>query len=224
MPRPVADQIRKFLHEYQRGAYTAFDVSTRLGLFAACPEFAELLSEFPENIVKEMREIGMHAPAHPEDSRVIRWGSIAVKNGNDDHDFSSRLEDYWSARRLREYFYPELPLPEFEPLKFIGDVEETIEWDNHIVILGELSLRFVRNHPVLLDRPSKSRITTSGKYSGRIRMDSDQDSEDPYRRKHGQFGLRLGENVTSVDDVPPGTKVWVDRTAVAEIPPPPSLD
>jgi hypothetical protein len=215
------NRIRRLIQLYVGGGITELELSWQIAECAISPDFFLHLDEIPAKVMQRLREIAAEAQAHPEDYAIIR--SVC---GSPDFDYETyereqREVTYWSARRLREFFYPERPLPEFKPLKLVGVVEDAIELDGTIVIFGEIESSFIRRHPIRLVTPDGRIIVTSASERGFLKQEPDGQSDDPYVQSLGRLGIWLDRAVGSTSEVPPGTEVWVDRTAVQRLPDPP---
>ena len=223
MSEPVDNRIRRLITLYDRGTITKTELSWGISQSATDPHFFEHIDLVPRELMPQLREIAEHAQAHPEDCLMIH--SICTRPGFDyeAYDREQRETAYWSARRLREHFYPDRPMPEFEPLKLAGLVDDSREKDGSVVIFGDIHSHLIRRNPIHLIAPNGSRIITSATGMGFIKDDRDLNSSDPITRQYGRHGVYLDDNVKSTSDTPPGTEVWVDRTAVAELPDPPSI-
>lgn len=213
-------QIRRAIGLFERDVLTVREAADMIAGAALDPEFFDHLEIIPEQLVTELRRLAEHASGHPEDVFHIRWG------GARDAEVEARYREqrnciYWSDRRLREYFFPGKPLPAFEPIKLVGVVDESIEVEGEIAVFGEIDTFIMRHNPVICVRPDGTKLVTSLSRCDRVRRDVDLESDDSFVRSYGQVGLFFDNNVQSVADVPPQTEVWVDRTAMSEIPDPP---
>lgn len=217
----VAEQIRKGIRRYERGIYTKLELVGLIAELALDPEFFHHLDLLPRDVLSQLREIAERAPAHPEDCLFIHAGSYGANFDYEAFDRKQRERGYWSARRLREHFYPNLPMPQFEPLKLAGVVHEAIKVEGSIVIFGDIHTSPIRKHPIHLITPDGCEIITSATATGFVKQDCDLESPDRTTQRYGRHGVHLDENVRSPSDIPRGTEVWIDRTAAAEIPPPP---
>ncbi len=113
-------------------------------------------------------------------------------------------------------------MPEFEPLKLAGVVEEAIERDGAVAIFGDIQSFLIRKNPIQLVFPNGMKIITSAIRTGFIKLDRVPETTDPIIERFGRRAVYLDQNVKSPSDVPPKTEVWVDRSHVSVLPSPPS--
>jgi hypothetical protein len=214
--RPVDERIRSLVKLYEKDVITMRELSDQIALWAVYPEFFQHMDLVPSTVISQLQEYAQQAPAHPEDVFILR-SDCSTGDFNHDAAREERERWYWCARRLRQHFFPNLPLPPFEPITLIGGVTESIEVNGVVFIIGEFGSHLVRRNPIHLIPPAGPRIVTSVIGEGFIKRDGDQDSTDTIVRQWGHYGLYLGKNVRSPLETPPGTEVWVDRTAVADV-------
>ena len=91
--------------------------------------------------------------------------------------------------------------------------------DGSVVLFGVEGSCLIRDHPIHCVLPRGERIVTSVIRRAYVKSAGDE-SGDLMQRKYGRSGVFLAENVRTPAEVPPGTEVWVDRSAAAAIPPP----
>ena len=216
----IEKHIRRIVELFQRGTVTVREAAPEIAEAAVDPGFFDHLELIPEQLVTELREIAEHAPAHPEDVFHFRWG-LSRSDDVEARYRNARNHIYWSDRRLREHFFPDKPLPAFEPIKLVGAVEASIEVEGEVAVFGEIDTFIMRRNPVICVRPDGTTLVTSLSRCDRVRRNADLTSDNSLVRSYGQIGLFFDDNVRSVADVPPQTEVWVDRTAMSEIPDPP---
>ncbi|MCA9146877.1 MAG: hypothetical protein KDB05_29065 [Planctomycetales bacterium] len=180
------------------------------------PEFFSHLELLPDDIVTELKSIARNAPSHPEDAEIT---SLAIVHQNaDEHDQGIRVTYYWAARRLREFYYPDDALPPFERIRLIGVISHALVVDGYVVIFGNIDAWFARKHPIRLIAPNGVTTTSSIIGMDNIERSDLPDSMTYIQRKQMCYGLFLADDVQSLLEVPVGTEVWVDRTAVTDIP------
>ena len=213
------------LRAYDKGIIPDVEASFSIAACAIDSDFFQHLNTIPPEVVQQLRDFAENAPAHPEDSHFL-LGIICVRPGFD-FDIAKQIErekHYWAARRLREHFFPDRPLPEFEPLIRLGFVDDVTEVDGSIVVFGEsVPMLRVRRHPVHLVAPDGQELVTSTAGMLKVMRKSDRNSADPIvKRRWRRIGLSLENCPLSPDDIPLKPAVWLDRTSVADIPEPPS--
>lgn len=216
----IDDRIRKIIDVFNRQIVTAREAVNCLVDHAAYPEFCDHLGLVPQALISHLRQIALDAPSHPEDFMIIQTVCASESFDTEAHWRNLTEHYYWGARHLREYFYPELPPPLFEPIKLIGVVNAAMERDGSIAIFGDIDSLVIRNNPIQLVTPDGRRLDTSVIRQDRIKRECDATSSEWYVREHGQNALFLDRRITAIAQVPLQTEVWVDRTAVAEIHPP----
>lgn len=216
----VTNRLRRLVNLFNRGVITEHELTSQIADCATDPDFFRHIDLVPPNVIPRLREIAEHAPAHPED--CLRICSICVGPDFDYEAFdrSQRNATYWSALRLREFFYPGQPRPEFQPLKFAGVVEEAIERDGSVVIFGDIQSFLIRKNPIQLILPNGSKITTSATDMGFIKLEGVPETSDLMVTRFGRCAVYLDQNVKSPTDIPPKTEVWVDRSHVSILPEP----
>ncbi len=94
---------------------------------------------------------------------------------------------------------------------------DCLEMDGHTFLFGVELSYLIRKHPIHLIGSDGSRKITSVVREEFIKTPQDAESSDPLIRRFGRAGLGLETHIKPAD-TPPGTEVWVDRTAVAELP------
>lgn len=221
MRKALHNRIRRLVQLFDAGQLNEIEFALEIAACTERPDFTMHLDRIPADVMQRLRKIAEEAPAHPEDCLVI--GSVHGEPGFDYEAWNRAHREavYWSGRQLREYFYPDRPLPEFQPLKLIGAVADTLELDGAVVIIGDFKSMFIRRHPIQLALPDSRTIATAGAEVGYFKSEHDSASEDPEIREWGRHGIKLGSNVKSTLDIPQGTEVWVDRTAARQLPSPP---
>lgn len=221
MPKALHNRIRRLVQLFDAGTLNEIEFALEIAACTERPDFTMHLDHIPADLMQRLRTIAEEAPAHPEDCLII--GSVYGEPGFDYEAWNRAHREavYWSGRRLREFFYPDRPLPEFQPLKLIGVVADTLELDGAVVIIGEFKSMFIRRHPMQLALPDSRTISTAASEIGVFKSRHDTESDDPAVREWGRRGIKLGGNVTSTSDVPARTEVWVDRSAAQQLPKPP---
>ena len=217
------DRIRRLINLYSRGAITETELSAKIADCAIDSRFFQHLDIVPDAVMTRLRRIAERAPAHPEDCLIIGSYSATAGFDYDSYDREQRETAYWAARRLREYFYPDSPMPKFEALKLVGAVDDAIESNGTIVISGDIQSHLIRRNPIHLITPDGRKIVTSSAGLGFIKRDEDQESSDPIIKRYGRHGIYLDQNVKSPLQIPPQSQVWVDRSEVAELPDSPRI-
>ena len=212
MVQTIGAKIHKFVSLHNDGTITASELTNALCNFVIeSRDFFQHLDCIPPEVLTELRRIAERAPAHPEDCLIIQGITEGPDFDWESYDLGIREGHYWASRRLREHFFPELPMPQFEKMKFAGKVDEVRELDGSVVILGEFSSYLIRKHPIRLKAPNGQIMITSVTAERLIGVDR---SATP--KQYGELGLWLGHNVKSAEDVAIGTEVWVDRSNVGE--------
>jgi len=219
----VEEALKKDLKRFEDGVFTRHELVERVLYNALHPQFFSHLHLIPPEILEEVKEKAKNCPAHPEDWLCLhnpRFYGPDLDLDDIQRDRESREWSYWQRRRIHELFHPDQPLPEFVPIILAGVVKDVVKIDGVVVIFGADSLQ-MRRHPIHLVRPDGSRTITHVVDQDYVKRECDNDSPDNYHRKFGQQGLFLADNVRSIDDVPIGTEVWIDRTNAPPIPPRP---
>lgn len=216
MSEPIANRIRRLLSLFDRGVITRLELTNQIADLAVDPDFFQNIDVLPPDIVLQLCEIAEHAPAHPEDCLIIGSFSVGLNSDHEEYERELRIVAYWSALRLREYFYPNLPLPKFEPLKLAGVVEEAIVWDGAVAVLGDIQTYWIRKNPIQLILPNGGTINASASRMIVIRGQSVLDTTEPsVDHIAGRHAVCLDQSVKSPSDIPSGTEVWVDRSNVS---------
>jgi hypothetical protein len=220
--RPVEELVAHATTLYERGIIRHEEHVGMIGGLATRPGFFECLEGLPPEVVEGLREMAFGAPAHPEDFfDGIGHVSPMTKEEFKTHQRQQRLHSYWARKRLRMHFFPDCPLPPFEPRKRVGVVCDLTVVDGSVALFGVEHSFLIRDHPVHCVPPSGGLIVTSVVRQGFVRGPGDE-ADDAFRRHYGRHGVFLDAKVRSPSEVPPGTEVWVDRSAASEIPPLPA--
>ena len=225
MSDSVQQRIQKLLQQYEAGRMTKTEVTIRITQYAYRPGFTQCLSLLPDNVIDRLRDIADKAPAHPEDVCIVGGGTLVI-NDIKAYYASKRKENeryYWGAKALREHFYPDRPLPEFQVLKEIGVVEKTLMTPEGVAVTGseEFAMSYIHLNPLRCQPPSGERIDTT--FEGTVLFDDNDSIVTDVRGLkiwHLNRGIILGPNVTSPDQIPSGTVLYVDRDKVRHIPKP----
>ncbi|WP_435016330.1 hypothetical protein TA3x_003895 [Tundrisphaera sp. TA3] len=191
----------------KRGVFCRGELAYEIAALAPWPGFLECLAGLPADLVEEVREIASKPHAHPED--VINGTALYGPMTEEEFEEMQRrnqLHAYWLMRILHGLFYPERPMPVFEPITRVGIVSESAVVDGSVVLFGVLNSFIIRKHPVRCVPPSGEVIITSA-------------LPRTYAKELDRYGVFLDATVRSPAEVPPGTEVWVDRTAASDIPP-----
>ena len=217
---PVSEQIARWIALYERGIYTHYEMINSISSLAILPGFFESLIWLPHEVVEALRErVSRGMAAHPED---LTNGNAYYKRMTEDEFRAAQLRErqiaYWNLRLLAFHFYPDRPIPPFEPLKRIGIVSDSIVVEGLVVLFGVDEWYLVREHPIHCVAPSGLRIVTSACQQSFVRSAADEVG-DYIQQKYGRMGVFLAANVKLPAEVPPGTEVWVDRSAAGPIPP-----
>lgn len=246
MPKSIKETVRKVLKNHIRGLITTKEIADFVYGFAIRPVFFELLNEMPAPAVESLRRYSTNSESHPEDIDVITIHDYFGKFSEADPEVAqhnSRTFDYWSLLRLREHFQPGLPPPVFKPVRKIGTVDQSLDRNGSIILLGKIEWQFARQHPILLARPKDDTLavtvedwkTLIGKSDDKLSlwkhavydpeffrdyMDTEYYTTHYKRYHYPVFSKKL----QSPADAPPGTEVYVDRTAAAEIMPIEEID
>ena len=218
MTKKLKRQIQKLLRDYDRGLWTWHNLVSNISHFAMSEGFFDYMPSLSQEIVENLRKIALHAPNHPEDVEIIAsycgpWPNPAWEKALDD----DRLRCYWSAKKLREFFFPGVPTPSFEPIKLIGKVEESARVGESVVLFGEFEGWMIRKHPVFCVTPSADKIQVTVTSVGFVRNDLEH-STDPFKREYGRLALTLDGTGLGPEQIPAGSEVWVDRTEATVIP------
>lgn len=226
MPRDLSLEklmVRAVAH-YDRGQYTRWECIDSLTGLVFRPGFFDCLGSLPGWAVDEPSKIASGAPAHPED--VINGNVHYAPMAQEEFDAQRRREreaSYWCAKLLRIHFFPNQPLPPFEPILRVGTASESTIIDDTVVLFdeGESFLKhslLIRNYPVRCIPPSGNLIITSIVRKDFVESPRDGLSGNPSAKRFDRLGLFLSANIRSPSEVPPGTEVWIDRSAAGEIP------
>jgi hypothetical protein len=217
--RPVEELAALAISLYERGIIRREERAHRIAGLALEPGFFGCLAGLPAELIEEVRQIASKPYAHHED--VINGNALYLPMTEEEWSETRRMERvraYWSARVLHEHFFPGQPLPRFEPLSLVGAVEDATVVDGSVVIFGVENHFYIRLHPVRCIQPTGGRIVTSVIEERFVKCPGDEE-RDSFRSRFGRYGLFLNANVRSPSEVPPGTEVWVDRSAASDIPP-----
>ncbi len=218
MKPSLSEWIDKFLNYYKRNVLTKKELTLKLTDLANHPDFFSHLHKFPEETLADLKEKCKTPYSHPEDISLDMGGTYMP--GTDIEAFRRKKERllYWGIRRLHEHFYPDQPLPEFEVLKYIGKVDDVRVINGTVAIRGKLSYPRVMDFPLHIRRPDGKEIITSVT----IRESFDENWERTPRSVELRPVLFLDKQVQGASDAPVGSEVWVDRTSIKELPPPPT--
>ncbi len=218
MTKTLKRQIQKLLRDYDRGFYTWHNLLSNISHFAMSDGFLDYMPSLSPEIVEGLRKIASNAASHPEDVQIIAsycgpWPNPAWEKALDD----DRLRCYWSAKKLREFFFPGLPIPPFEPIKPIGIVEESVALDESVVLIGEFKSWMIRKHPVCCTTPCGDKIRVTVTRVGVTKHDH-EGSTAPFKRERERLALTLDGTDVRPEQIPAGSEVWVDRTEATVIP------
>jgi hypothetical protein len=218
----LREQIRILIHCAKHGYFTPLELPDRFAQLAIRPGFFEYIGQISEEVVAGLRHMALNAPSHPEDTFFIRgicYSPDVTPDEIEQMDAAERVHHYWCCRALRDYFYPELPLPPFEQIVEIGSVMESAHIEGHVVLFGDFASWMIRANPVHCVTPNGERIVINVVSTNPVKHNH-EGSSDQFEREYGRRALTLGKDAPGPERLPPGTTVWVDRTNVAEIPPP----
>ncbi len=219
MPWLGIERFRTLLKAFKRGVYTIGDAAFAVGQCAIVEDFFDYLDEIPPELLSEIRTNAEHVPGHPEDVLIVAsYCGDATLEELAEQDRKERERRYWSRRLLQQHFYPDRRPEPFEPIRSIGLVEETIEYESEVVVLGDLSDYLVRSHPVQLHPPAMPMLVTRLEGGTRVLRDVERNSDDYVWKRNGRSELVFGPEVRSPDDVAPGTEVFVDRSGLPPLP------
>ena len=206
MKRSVDEELRRILAHYDRGMMSDSERVMRIAELAIHADFFQHLETVPNSLIPELRDIAEHAPAHPEDCFSVTQSSFRGGVERKTFEQQERSRMYWSARRLREHFFPNRPLPDFDRLKCLGLVHESKQESGTVTIIGAFrDILLIREHPLRLIKPDGETLVTH-----LVEWGCD-------RNVDGIRFLQLDSNVSSLDDTPPKTEVWLDRRAVEDV-------
>lgn len=216
----VSERIDRWVRLYNRGGIAQSEFVARIELLAIHPGFFAHLSRLPSWARRSIEDHSLMTAGHPDDILIIRsyCGPNRSPEETAARQRAERTEVFWAARRIHEHFHPGVPVPVFERVRLIGEVEETIENEGRIVCIGDFEFYLACDHPLVLDTPRGVRTTLSSPRFCNIRRDSDAESDDFMVRDYGREGLMPGPPIESTTEVPPGTDVFVDRSALPELP------
>lgn len=214
----IERQIQRLLRGYTNGIYTWKEIVAQLGGLALSPSFFECVPSLSGEIVSELRRIALHAPSHPEDVLIIHsyCGPLQTEEYEKVLE-QERIRCYWSARKLRDFFYPDLQFPPFEVIKLVGTVEECVRIDNSVVLFGEFQEWLIRNHSVHCVAPNGQIVPVTVVNLGKTKHNH-ENSPDSLVRKYGRPSISLDATDLRTEQVPAGSKVWVDRTEAMSMP------
>jgi hypothetical protein len=218
LTKKLKRQIQKLLRDYDRGLWTWHNLVSNISDFALSDGFFDYMRSLSPEIVEGLTKIALQAPSHPEDVQIIAsycgpWPNPAWEKALDD----DRLRCYWSAKKLREFLFPGLPIPPFEPVKRIGKVEESVRDGESVVLFGKFEGWMIRKHPVFCVTPSADKIRVTVTSVGFVKR-THEDSTEPFKRQHGRFALTLDGTRLRPEQIPAGSEVLVDRTEATVIP------
>lgn len=220
---PFAKTLERFLCLYEQGVIVDVELERVIASKVFEPDFFNHMDRFPDFVIRYLRDCAARAAGHPEDSQPpFVAGAFAFTSDEEAREYERlrRESNYWIERRLREHFMPCRPLPKFEPVKLLGTINEVFTYEDKITTLDDLNSLLIRDNPVhLVSRDGTTVITTAE--STRVLRDVELASECPVTRQWGRWGLAFGDEISRVEQVPPGTELWVNRSANSEIPPPP---
>ena len=219
---PILEQLEEVLGYHQRGITTERETAMRFESLAVDPGFFDHLEIIPDPILSRLKKSAENAPAHPDDFYIVSTGcyprgssASMEKIVQANQDLRDRV--YWGVRKLREYFFPDLPMPKFEPQRRAGVVDDVMEVLGQLVIFGKIDDGLIHEYPIQLIPPGGDEIVTTVQRYGFVRMREDLETDDWLVRREGRHGIFLGTEVRRLEDVPVGTEVWVDRSARAYI-------
>jgi len=220
----VEEELKKWIQHFRDGIITRHELVKIVYDNVLHPQFFNHLHLIPPDVMEEVKEKAKHCVAHPEDWLCLHnphFYGPELDLDEIERDRKFREEEYWCCRRIHEFFHPNRPLPEFIPIILDGVVKDVAEVDGVVVIFGVYS-GTIRRNPIHLVRPDGSRMITHVIDERYVEREGDQPNSLEYIRKHGTSrALFLADNVRSIDDVPIGTEVWIDRTNAPPIPPRP---
>lgn len=213
--RTPEDAIAHAVTLYNRGVLCLGEVLNQVADQATRPGFAEGLARLdglPAGALAELMERASNPPEHPEDvlGEFAIDPSLSAEDA-EEADRRMRVRHYWTFRILFEHFAPGRTCPEFEPIRCIGSVTGSSFVDGLLAILGVEHPELIRRHPIRLVTPTGVTIGAS-----LVRRDLVRDGMSPRLQTRC---LLLAPDVRSPSEVPPGTEVWIDRSAAAAIPP-----
>jgi hypothetical protein len=198
------------------------------------------LNKLPLPLVDSLKQLAECSKAHPEDIEAFFFHDWFENYDGVDPEIAKRnglTIKYWSFLRLREYFQPDSPSLVFEPIRKIGTVSHSLQRHGTTILMGEINWCLARQHPVRLNRPNSDTLTVTleGRKCLKGYLSSPDSWDDAiydpeFFREHITSVYKrysypvFSNNLQSPADAPPGTEVYVDRTAAAEIMPIEEID
>lgn len=219
----VEASLRMIVGRFEQGVITRNELIDQIVGCASHPRCFEYFGILNAKIRQLLKEQTFEVPGHPEDFLPIHGPGYYGSEVDEEaivRDIAFRIESYWRLRRVREYFHPTLPPPEFQVMHLTGKVDDAVEMEGSIVIFGVYAW-LIRRNPIHLVQPDGTRIVTTVVGYDYFVRDDDRDLKFEFQRKCGRHGVFLGNNVRSVEEVPVGTEVWIDRSGAGGIPPRP---
>lgn len=190
----------KIVGQYEEAIFTESETIGRLVSLSAKHSPEDFINSLPVRFIEELRKDSADPAPDPEDISLVRSiCSTASRAQLRKQDRESRMEFYLGITALHNYFHPLVPVRNFEPRLFIGEVTEIDQIDNYTVIIGEFDSYFIRQHLIELINPNGQSITTRVARRSAI---GDW--------RNFKTGLFLRRNIKS-KDVEIGAKIWVLR-------------
>ena len=212
-------EIRGLLKDVDIGA-TEKEIGNKLIEFALIPDFFEHLDLIPEYI-ERLKAAAKNAWSHPEDVDIFY---LHHPKPTGERLRNMHIREYWTHKALRDYFYPDKPLPEFEVIKYLGEVKDTYMYEDSLVIfVNDINHFLIKGHPVICVKPDEAKVVTKDKGFGWFKREQDALSEDYNTRIYGTPGIILGPEFRKLEDLPIGSKLYIDREDHKEIPPKPEF-
>ncbi|MBA4029837.1 MAG: hypothetical protein C0478_02830 [Planctomyces sp.] len=242
MPQSIKDIFRKFTNSYARETLTADEVADRVYGFAIRPNFFQLMKELPTPVVESLKTRAAQSKAHPEDIDALFFPSDWFDNHDGiDSEEAHRIRltfRYWSFLRLREHFRLDATSLVFEPIRKIGTVSQSLQRHGTTILMGKVDWYFAWRRPIRLVRPKGDILTVTledwklpiGYVSSSPHSWEDAIYDPDFFREYITTGYKryiypvFSKNLESPADAPPGTEVYVDRSAAAEIMPIEEID
>lgn len=213
----VDEKIQRHCQFYEQGRITLNDAIYSVSMYSVEPVFFECLECLPTEIVDGLKESASNPPLHPEDIFIMaaEMAYYALDCDIDQAKREWRQKIYWTQRYISEHYFPDLPMPEFEPILFVGHVSRQTSFENQkcIVIGGETAHRsyIAYDHPILLATPCGVQHETQ--CTGRAYQAMTPEEEE------AKYGTMILEELDSSIEIPVGTAIRIDRSMHVEIPP-----
>lgn len=211
--------LQRIIKQFNSGVLARGEIVNSITPYILHPRFRSRIKTLPNTLIEILKELAHDAPAHPEDV----WAVLACVVVGPEFNMGAWVHqkcmtDFWRGKLLREYFFPDKPLPDFEEVKCIGIVESAIDLESCVVIVADLDWGIIREHPTHITTPQGQKIDTRIFWRHELFSENDRKQLDDLLLYQINSAFGLDEHVRFAREIPPESKVWVDRTG-SDIPP-----